>query len=676
MTKICRQTSDSWKLLHLLIRSIPSINAAQILSERKFITILRETLEEAQEQTTKSSVESKTVREPASEDDSISYSSRPSKKRKRSGEVVSSATQKPDSLLGLLEAVSATLICISDSIKIASDTIGLVQGTVFSAEYMKMVLTATAEESAKILGSWLFLTQKIIPQIAGISSAARTLWISPFIQIWQFHIAGTEDLIRFSLFCTQPLLSILRAVSEHGENPSNWQLELDQLVARNIVIPAKISKADDPESDLLNTLTRVSVIQDSANASLLFDVAIRSLQPSPSYRRRPQDNASLQTVFTTLKDAMPPQRAKENRTAIQKMLQSAIDCNVTLELPLMRSVTSEYALTEEMTDWALLSTIIGLDANTFLISNEHKDLLKEVLTRITAAAFEPVWPELYDRVVQDVTIPLMKEFAKARDLSTFIRHWHAQLMEFERLRKEDRSHHLPVFCAWEDSTLQAALSKLLEPSLTVQQITQLLDWLSLEIRASPDAVCVILEAIAGSITREDVTDAIGLRLYHIMFDVKYSTMLDRRYRWRSWGMLSRMLSWIQADELDGISRLWLEKESPFDTLDAKGGVSEILNIAAEDQVGLETFEIFKFACAAWSNAKDGSEMKIFATKLMLRFLQGLANDFKAFSQDLKSDKELGKEHCSSVLNTLQRGTGWMLWAFIKCIFVEYPTVLQ
>jgi nucleolar pre-ribosomal-associated protein 2 len=662
------------------VRTISTTNAAQILSERKFITILRQTLEEAQKATKdieEGVAKINVVQEPNSANDpSSSSSARPSRKRKRSGEVIPVGSQECDQLPKLVQAVSAALIYISKSANAIGDTANGVPSSVFSAEYMKMVLTTTAEESGKVLGTWLSLSQNIMLHIRGTDSITNTVWFSPFIDIWELHTTETEELMHFSVFCSQPLLSLLQSARRGNDTASNWASELDQLVARNIIIPAKTAKANDPDSDLLNTLTRASVIQDSANASLLFDVAIRSLQRTGSHRRRPQDNAWIQTVFTVLKDAMAPKRAEANRKAIQQMLQSAIDHTVAFDLPLLRSVVSEYALSEETTDWDFLSTVIKLDANTFLIPDEEKDLLKVVLARITAAAIDSTWAELYDPVVHNVTIPLMKEFAKARDLSGFIHHWYSQLVQFEKLRKEARLFSMSLFSAWEDDALQLELSKLLEPSLTVQQIVQLLDWLSSEVKTNPDSVCVILEAIAGSITHEDVIDVVGLRLYYIMFNDEVSDKLDGRYEWRSWRILSRTLSWIEADGREELSRLWLEKKKPFDTLDVKGGISGLLEIVAGNTVELEILEILKFVCAAWSSAETGSQLRSLASKPLLKLLQGLANDIKIFPQDLKSGQELGDEICGSDLRTLYRGAGWMIWSFVKCVFMEYAEVLQ
>lgn len=668
VTKAYRQTPSSWRLLHYILRSIPSTNAAQILSERKFISILAQTLEEAQT----SVAESITVKQSSESETGSSSTAKPSKitsskKRKRS-ETDNAESCNPNG--GLLAAVSEAVNYISGSGKGASDPMTTGGSDTFSAEYMKTVLSTTAEEAAKILGSWLTLALKETPAVVVNSSLT-----SPFVEIWELHIAGSEDLMQFSLYCLQPLLAVLSKGSQ-GQDKGDWSSQLEQLVARYIMNPTRTATADNAESDMLSNLIKVPVIVDSANACVLFDIAINSLQPTKFLRRRPQDNAWLQTVFTVLKDAMPLQRLEDNRHSIQKMLQSAIDCKVVFDLSVLRSVTVHQALLDDSTDWNLLSTIIKLDANTLLIPNEEKDLMLEVLNRITAACLEPTWSTLYDQIVNDVLITLMKEFANARDLSGFLRHWYAQLVEFERLRKEAHLFSMSLFSAWEDDNLQSELGKLLEPSLTVQQIIQLLDWLSEEVKANPNAVCVILEAISGAITREEVIDAAGLRLYHIMFDNGASEKLDGRYQWRSWRLLSRSLEWIQADELEKISQLWDEKQKPFDLLSTRKTIGGLLDIDAENTVGLETLEVFKLSCAMYSSAADDSKLRSQAIKPLRKFLQDLACDIKTFPHDLQSDQGLGEEICGSSMNTLYRGAGWMMWAFIRCVLVEYPRVLR
>jgi nucleolar pre-ribosomal-associated protein 2 len=674
-----RKSPASWRLLCHLIQIVPLHNTARILTERKFTPILLQTLEEAQKAVQQVDTDAKETE--INHESSLADEerlSKISKKRKRSGELVNKASV-PDThgSLELLAAIFEAISCLVRSTKTASWFSEEGRSAAFSTEYMKSVIRTSAEESAKILGSWLSLSLEALKTWDGRNVVAPQSWLSPFVEIWQTHATGDVDLMVFSLHCSHPLLSLLRAMKK-GENTANveWVLQLEQLIARNVTNPAKASREENAASDLLNTLTRISVLQDTSNAPILFDIAIRSLQYHGSRRRRPQDDSWLQTVFSTLKEALQPQREQENGQAMCEMLQSAIFHKVDLDLPALCSITSEYALPEGREDWKLLATIIELDANVFLIPSAEGNLLMKLLTRTTEASFAAFWPDISEKVVSKVVVPLVNAFAKARDLSGFIRHWYAQLVQFEKIRKNSPHSSTPLFSAWEDDALQSELSKLLEASLTEQQILQLLDWLSSQVAENPDAVCVILEAIAGSVSREETVDAINLRLYHIMFDNGVSEKLDGRYMWRSWRILSRTLHWVTVSGLDEIVQLWEERVKPFDSLCGKIGVGGLLEVGDGNTVDLEMLEFLRCASAAWSAAKQGSQLETLAKSAMLDFLQCLARDIKNFPRDLQSQQELGHEICGSNLNTLYRGIGWMLWSFVRCIFVEYPKTLE
>lgn len=357
------------------------------------------------------------------------------------------------------------------------------------------------------------------------------------------------------------------------------------------------------------------------------------------------------------------------------MLQSAVTYKVGFELPTLRAVTSEYALPEATTNWELLHTLVLLDANVFLIQDNERDLLQEVLTRITTASIDPAWIEISKQVVSDVVLPLMSESANARDLSGFIRHWYAELVEIEKLRKEKDSS-ISIYSAWEDDALQMQLGKLFEPSLTLRQITEILDFLEEEADKSPDAVCVLVEAIAGAITREEVVDTVQLRLYHIIFDNRRSKKLDKRYRWRSWRILSRTLSWSSNSQIEELAALWEGGKKPFDKFTGKSSVKGLLDLRDGVNADLEALEELRTACAAWDKAEEWSPLMKLAKTTLLNFLKGLACDVKSLLRDLRGEKQLGEEVCGVELNTQFRGAGWMMWSFARAVFVEYPKALE
>ncbi|KAH6672915.1 Urb2/Npa2 family-domain-containing protein [Halenospora varia] len=669
-----RKTPMAWRLLNYLTTKLPRTIFAQLLVERKFTGILRQTLEEAQ-----ATVSGEVPTTDRSHRDSSSTledtSVRPSKKRKRSPELVGNTRSgKADGTHPLLEAIYTTLSSMVKSTKAINSTDGGVKSAVFAAEYTKTALRTTAQEAATILGLWLSLSSEVL-KAQDYTLVHVSSWLVPFVEIWEIRAPDDSDLLLFSQHATQSLLGLLRSVHGPRSQRSDWLAQLEQLVARNIILPAKSEKLENKDSALLSTLTKVAVIQETANAAIFFEIAIRSIQTHGARRRRPQDDAWLQAVFTTLKDAFLLQRQEENSQALLAMLESAIKHKVDLELPLLRQITSTFALPEGPSDWSLVAALINLDANVFLIPDPERDLLMELLARITQVSIAPEWSDIAEKIALDVVAPLMSEFAKARDLSGFISHWYMQLIEFEKLLQEERLFSMYNFGAWEDGALQTQLNKLLEPSLTLQQITTILDWLETAVDEHPNAVSVILEAIAGSISREENVDALGLRLYHIMFDNGRSEKLNARYKWRSWRIISQTMRWAIGPALGEAGQLVEKAAKPFDELKKRSKLGTLLEIYDGNSVSLDCLEMLRCACATWAAADKETLLEKSSKKVVLGFLEQLARDLKMFPTDLMGDTELGRSECGYPLNTLYRDIGWMTWSFTRCVLEEYPGIL-
>ncbi|KAH7336464.1 Urb2/Npa2 family-domain-containing protein [Rhexocercosporidium sp. MPI-PUGE-AT-0058] len=658
--EIPRSTPSSWRILCHLLRKIPLPNAARILVERQFLSIIRRSLEEAQKIAKLAMVPRSNSESSATEQETV----KASKKRRRSGELVTrTSTSESTRLSSLLDAIFSAVNCVVQNTKATSLTLDRERSSAFSAEYMKTVIRTTAEEASTTLGLWLSLCHTALPQVGGLASVES--WLSPFIEVWNSHITVDAPHLQFSLHTTRPLLNLLRS-SKDNNFPSSWTQQSEILVASNIVIPAKADQT------LLETLTKASVLQNVGNAPLLFDIAIRAVQPTGSARRRKApDEKFLQSVFGSLKASMSNVKG-DNGKQICEMLQLAINHKLDLDLAILRNIFSERAVA----DWDILATLIELDANVFLL-DEGTVLLHQLLEAITKASLSLSWSDIQEMVVSTVLVPLMREFAKARDLSGFIRYWFTQLIAYETLRE---NADMALFSAWEDEALQIELQKLMEPSLNVSQIIKILDWLAEEVSEHPDAVCVILEVIAGSISGEEqVVDAVNSRLYHIMFDDNAADKLNPRYRWRSWRIISHTLTWIEMGDLSKLGALWEDKASPFDSLSGLSKSGSILKIKPKDKRGLESLEIFRFACAAWTAAtkrrRSVDSLQSLDKPTILGFLRGLAKDISQFITDLQENKDLGDEICGLKQNSLQRGKGWLIWALVRCLFVEHQDVL-
>ncbi|CZR58084.1 uncharacterized protein PAC_07974 [Phialocephala subalpina] len=615
---IPRRTPCSWWLLCYLLRTVPLVNAAQILIERNFISIVRLALEEAD----KRDVGTEDIHSESSSTEQGSPEKK-SKKRKRSEEPTEATATNPEELSNLAEAIFAAVKCVVESAKVTNGAIEQGQTSAFVAEYMKAVLRTSAEEAAKILGSWLSLCQKILSGDTVLNRNAQN-WLSHFIEIWQCHKPDELPYLQFSLHSTKSLLSLFRTLDGGEYSILNWRSQLEVLIARNIIVPAKVAHSEHGNSGVLETLARVPVLQNSANAAILFKVAIRCIQiPGARKRRRLQDDAWLAAVFSTLKAAILSRAS--NAASICTMLQSAIDFKVSIDLAVLRDIIWKYGLPKDYEDWNVVAIVLKLDGNTFLIPDE-KHLLKELFERLTRASLKESWPDVEELVLSEVTMPLMAEFARARDLSGFLRHWYTQLVEFERLRKL-ASPKINFFCAWESDDFTTELRKHFESSLTIQQIVQILDWLQDQVTENPHAVCVILEAITGSISGDErVADAVGLRPYHILFDDGAAEKMERRYRSHAWTITNHSLKYIEQRAIDELAMLWEQGAKPFDILIHKDSYKHLLPAPGDSEYSYEKMEALSFACATLEVSEDvkGDRLRSFVQPMLVAMLRSLA----------------------------------------------------
>lgn len=604
--------------------------------------------------------------------------SKVSKKRKRSGELVPVlGSTGRNGLLGLLESIYGAINDIVRASKVSNTSIEDQMEASFSAECMKAVIRTSGDESAKILGSWLTLCEIALKMDASSTPPNARKWLSPFLTIWETHAIGNGDIYLFSQSCTRPLLSLLRALKNGGDDlcyslvRSEWTAELERFIARHIIIPVQTASEESGGLDFGSVLGEGTLSQHPDYVSIVFNIAIRSLQNNGSRKWRVQDEKWLQNTFATLKDSISSMSINERGKAIYRMLESVIRFKLSLGLSVLKSITLEYALQDGDVDWDMLAMVMRIDINTFLIPNDEDRLLEGVLTRVTRACLdEKKLKQISKQVVSDILIPLLRGFSKVRDLSGFIRHWFAQVVELEQLRKESQLE--PVdFSVWEAESLQDELSRLLETSLTVQQIGELLDWLSSEVSRNGNAVALILDAIASSIHQEEVADHVGLRLYHIMFDGESFEKLSDTYKWRAWRIISKTLYWAPAATIPHLEDLWQKKAKPFGELTTIIGKSK-LKLNNRDSADLESVEVFRCTCALWNFMKKGSQTEEELRPLIRNLVENTRKRISKSTDSVREDQTI----FSTQPSTFSLGNLWVVWSFSRCLFLVYPKVLE
>ncbi|TQS39083.1 hypothetical protein Golomagni_00397 [Golovinomyces magnicellulatus] len=644
---IARKTPSSWWLLGYLVESVPVRIASRILlskeaiveerdnpSKQIKISILQNTLEEA--------LENLRLLPPPE-----TLCQKQSKKRRHNGELVTTNVAI-DHLPDLMDAISTVLSFLVKSGSFAFAEFTDDTGASLSAAFMKTTYITSAEKAAVTFGSWLNLCEKVYPLCSSTNVNNIKTWLTPFVELWNSRLQSDTALLSFSQHCASPILSLLQAI-RRGSLEINWHSQLEQLLSLNIIIPAKKKYHENSTSDLLEMLTKPVATLNIFNVPVLFEISIRSIRHQCTRNRQPEDEAWLQAVFQTLLNLRSD---SENQECINNMLKLCIQFKVNLDMKLLQSILLKSAISEYDQNWTLIATIIKLDANIFLVSNEES-LLALLLNRITEASLDPCWSTISDHVVSEVLLPVMLEFAKARDLSGFIKLWFNQLCIFESKRKETQDSSMIVFSAWEQERLFLELRKILDSSLSTDQILNLISWISKNAEKNPCGAYIILEAICGSISgQEHVVDSISLQPYNIIFHKK-TLGLQSRYRWRAWRLLTHTLNWANSRDLDTLASSWDSEGNPF-TLYVENHDS-LLEINHEESVLVpESVEVFRSVCAAFNASVESCHLEKSIKPVALRFFEIMHNDLCSLRLDFYSKTSMSRTCFDvSLLNILK-----------------------
>ncbi|KAI9680637.1 MAG: hypothetical protein M1817_004077 [Caeruleum heppii] len=570
----------AWRLLVQLVRLVPIPDLARLLQAHGFLALLNRTLEEViydAKSSSASNVSPTAVDQAFSatcvqtrQGSGTSESSHTiaegtpelppsvSKKRKRSvpAHVTCQKARRlspcgrPSRTVGeLLSAVLGVL----DSVKAICHGKGhptLIDQDLFQREYLRSALCSTPELAARLMGSFLELSNLVLSDTARRCASAQgidTLDMESILTIWESRSGVADDLEgntsndEFSNHCLLPIVLLtdtLKKATKSSDHANAILLRtLQRLLAQHLIVPARRAfvafTSTGPQADkssaksqlLQQLLSPLAPSADSVLDSgsrlvlmqrfpLLFQLFIqcsRVLAP----RAPIADRAWLQSVFTVLLDTAgitmtAVDRTSPNsaqRTVLQDMLQSANASKITLDTELLQSVAERYcglgSTNQDQVDWTLCERILTLDADVFLVPSSttkgsHEEtsrstpLMELLFKHITSYAIaHPPNPNIQRPVQQDIFLSLIKGFANARDLTGFFHYWRRELASMQELRdKTAPQNRLEVghrITLLDDELVSSQIKGYMERSLTARQV-----------RASFDAVLSSVGWASGS----------------------------------------------------------------------------------------------------------------------------------------------------------------------------------
>ncbi|EXJ57839.1 uncharacterized protein A1O5_12397 [Cladophialophora psammophila CBS 110553] len=206
---------------------------------------------------------------------------------------------------------------------------------------------------------------------------------------------------------------------------------------------------------------------------IILDIAARSM-PFSDFRRRQLEQPYVDSLFIwlvhiswphiphitstgVLQQPLPigstPGREHKWASSFERLIDVAHARKLQLSPPIIAYILrAVLSMDTESVPWSLLVKIISLDVN-ILVSNSglftSKDFLDQLLERIESST---VSQRAYALVRDQIVRPLLRGFARSRDLDSFITSWQRMLADAMRVRytlSRDRED-IPAVLAWED----------------------------------------------------------------------------------------------------------------------------------------------------------------------------------------------------------------------------------
>jgi nucleolar pre-ribosomal-associated protein 2 len=300
----------------------------------------------------------------------------------------------------------------------------------------------------------------------------------------------------FSSHCLTPtltLLDLLRSAKLNDPSAISSKQVLERLVAIHVIFPARstfnekdarkwkhvhdVLLYEQLEAMLKGIKKRIlldeEAQQDSGSLALswmIFDIAVRSI-PFGDFRRRQAEQPWLDALFVCLAHLLWPDMPRITSTGVvqnpiatnisqepflatlEQLTDTALARKLRMSLPVLSYFLSAIlASNQESVPWTLLVKIIQLDVNTLIPGSglsKSEELLKQLLDRLQASTV-PI--SLYDAMRNDLIIPLLRGFARSRNLDGFLAIWQQGLADAIRTRyiSKYEPNLIPAVLVWED----------------------------------------------------------------------------------------------------------------------------------------------------------------------------------------------------------------------------------
>lgn len=603
----------TWRILSILFSSIPLFSLAKSLADRRFVNVLQAAVKDLSEAEVQNSSQdgdsSDTVMADAYPDES---EVRPSKRKKLDPVSFDPETQRQlPSCLRAAEALFASLRSLLARLDSKPDGTG--KDDPMGAEHIKSLFSSYTNNLKDILAPALAICELAMDYTEFSPYTGQDTWISTISNILDLHIKKDGEVLDVASYLSRASLGMLGRLTgtlrdqQLGlvlEVQTRWAKDLRRFLTRSLMLPARTAFVNRGTTEAIEIAVQMAAQSDTVSYPVIFDLVISSPRIIGSQSAKRENEAWVQAVFDIIQESLRFSTSEQRPASLQAMMDMVHEREVVLSLQSLRSVCKANALRPDRTHWTLLLRTAEINPDVF-IAEERQELLHEVLDRTRGA------DSLSNEDLETATlfiITLADGFAKARDLAGFVKKWF-QYLAFTEPHLEQTTNRYHIWC---NKRLNYTVALSLQKSMNIKQISSLLDWLdSQDGLAEVAALALILAAISKEITQVELIDAVGQRLFEMVFSRDRPASLPIDVSVCIWSVTESSIEWGTLEQAELI---WARISPELRGVLEKSPLTEDATLHA-----------FRCSAAAWLASYPGGKHEDEAATTACGFLDRLTN---------------------------------------------------
>ncbi|KAK4227893.1 nucleolar pre-ribosomal-associated protein 2 [Podospora fimiseda] len=632
-----RRYPRAWDILRKVFVLIIPYSLAKSLADRRFTIILQQTLKEIaqpQQETAptndeESDVEMTDAPSPASPSVSFNLSTQKS---------VQGCLQTAEAVFEALR----TLLARCDFNPVGREHPHF-QFHRMGGHHIKSMFYTSSTEMMELMVPMLTLCDLAIKNTTPGPLKGQSWWLSTFGATWDLHQRGPRDAAEvathLSLLGTR-LLGKLTGVPQQISltieplTQERWAKDLRRFLARNLILPGRAAFLNRKAEELVQVAVEISSISSSITFPVLFDLVSghggnTSIKDHESWAQSVFDH-----ILKASKRVSPP---SNGLAAIRSIMDMAVARNTVLTISSLRRVCKEYALRKNEDDWDLLLSIVKLNPDVFLLSDEGKELLDQILDKTQKS--ELLSEGDFEKGAKFVVL-LADGYAQAREVPTLIKTWYKYLAPSN---PKDKLQPL-----WAQEELAKTFARFLQSSLTSDQLAGLVGWLS--VQKVHAAKIHILAAISRGISQEAYIDAVNMAVFDGVFAEKISKKDSPAVSACRWNVAEITLRRVTVEEA---GKIWERVGSDLE--------KTLRNSPMQQE---DTFAAFRCCVSMWLANYTGAKHEKEAAGLACSFVERLEKDSETI-MEVEVDSAAGTVTKEAYIEWIFSGWPQLVALFVK-----------